>query len=341
MIRNIIVILFMILSGCHAGFFSNSNTDFIVGKWRSIFIFDTTGNGPKIGWELEFSRNGRYSLLSDEGFNIQYHNQGRYSILDQKISFEIHNRDNQWIVDFTCRNDTLVILPNRVLGYHITLIRSSDSIQELYRLPQLPRTVSEAASLLYIELDEASKTNILYQGNRIVPWIHFSYGMYIRNRFGLWGSNPSLIKDCGSLHPDEAWTIILDSLIQRVRSTVDQRLVQSFELQNEVIYSDSLSMTIINHRTLSAVISIINDSCTATIAGNPKYSSITGFHFEIAHSEIADSLISIDDEIERRTYMNMPSSNLSLAFFLSQILYPTFNIEENRDYNVIKLVRNP
>ncbi|MCF7853783.1 MAG: hypothetical protein K9N51_03215 [Candidatus Pacebacteria bacterium] len=47
--------------------------------------------------------------------------------------------------------------------------------------------------------------------------LHVSLGPYIRNRFGLWQGNKALLDDCGTDHADDAYVVILDALVRRLR----------------------------------------------------------------------------------------------------------------------------
>lgn len=42
--------------------------------------------------------------------------------------------------------------------------------------------------------------------------LHFSWGLNIRNEFGLWEGNDELIKSCGEIEPDGASGTIIDAV---------------------------------------------------------------------------------------------------------------------------------
>lgn len=48
--------------------------------------------------------------------------------------------------------------------------------------------------------------------NDLVPLLHFSLGLSIRNKLGLWGKNESLLKACNVSHADDASSVILMAL---------------------------------------------------------------------------------------------------------------------------------
>jgi len=42
--------------------------------------------------------------------------------------------------------------------------------------------------------------------------VHFSWGLNIRNEFGLWEGNDELIESCGKFEPDGASSAIIDAV---------------------------------------------------------------------------------------------------------------------------------
>lgn len=47
--------------------------------------------------------------------------------------------------------------------------------------------------------------------------LHVSLGPYIRNQFGLWAGNTELLDDCGTTHADDAYMVILNALVRRLK----------------------------------------------------------------------------------------------------------------------------
>ena len=76
-----------------------------------------------------------------------------------------------------------------------------------------PSSLDEAVSKLVAGLsDKDVKTLCQTKENDLIRY-HFSWGMGIRNSFGLWGGNRDLLRSaCGneSCHPDDASMIIIE-----------------------------------------------------------------------------------------------------------------------------------
>ena len=87
-----------------------------------------------------------------------------------------------------------------------------------------PKTVTEAIKIIWSELSDQEKARISRMDDEAWLSLHFTLGMQIRNRFGLWEGNSMLIEDCERvaglklnhidevMHPDDASTIILQAL---------------------------------------------------------------------------------------------------------------------------------
>jgi hypothetical protein len=84
--------------------------------------------------------------------------------------------------------------------------------------PDWPTTVDETVDRLMVALSKENKQTI--REAESMSLFHFSLGMWMRNTFGLWEGNQSLIDSCARrrgldadvpffLHPDSASTIIL------------------------------------------------------------------------------------------------------------------------------------
>ena len=50
---------------------------------------------------------------------------------------------------------------------------------------------------------------------------HFPWGMGIRNEFGLWRGNTQLLESCGGEHPDDASSVIIRAVWERLQ-TIEQ-----------------------------------------------------------------------------------------------------------------------
>jgi hypothetical protein len=86
--------------------------------------------------------------------------------------------------------------------------------------PALPTTVEGAAEKLLDQLSDWDDLPLLAEMDDVaLECLHVTLGPYIRNKLGLWQGNEALLEDCGTSHPDDAYVVILDALVQRLRST--------------------------------------------------------------------------------------------------------------------------
>ena len=94
---------------------------------------------------------------------------------------------------------------------------------DLKKLKTCPKTMKDAVNILFKEIKERNKkTEINYikhfkTGDAFATSQHHSSGMGIRNDFGMWIPNLKLLRDCGSLHPDDASSKIHIRLWERVK----------------------------------------------------------------------------------------------------------------------------
>ena len=74
---------------------------------------------------------------------------------------------------------------------------------------ELPTTVEAAVRILrgLVPADEQTKITLLSEDQLLS--LHFGLGQWVRNYFGLWGSNPELLKATGETDADEASSVIL------------------------------------------------------------------------------------------------------------------------------------
>ena len=82
--------------------------------------------------------------------------------------------------------------------------------------PEHPKSIKEAIQLLLTDLPEKDRQAIRMMAEEDMSSLHFSLGNYVRNEFGLWGSNAELLKACcpdSSLqNADDASTVIIKAL---------------------------------------------------------------------------------------------------------------------------------
>ena len=84
---------------------------------------------------------------------------------------------------------------------------------------KLTETVHDAVNILVSELSEEDQEAIKNGQPEDVIWQHFNLGMYVRNKFGLWGKNPALLKDCGHefMDADGASAVIVFKLFEKLK----------------------------------------------------------------------------------------------------------------------------
>ena len=61
-----------------------------------------------------------------------------------------------------------------------------------------PSTLEEAVDMLLARLSDEDEARLAAMPEEDLPSLHFSFGMGIRNDFGLWGENTALLtaRDC-------------------------------------------------------------------------------------------------------------------------------------------------
>lgn len=74
---------------------------------------------------------------------------------------------------------------------------------------ELPKTVDAAVRTLrgLVSTEEQAKITLLSEDQLLT--LHFGLGQWVRNYFGLWGSNSELLKATGEEGADEASGVIL------------------------------------------------------------------------------------------------------------------------------------
>ncbi|MFC1866537.1 YpsA SLOG family protein [Thermodesulfobacteriota bacterium] len=103
---------------------------------------------------------------------------------------------------------------------------------EISAISDSPKTVDEAVNRLLSELKLKDKTTIAKMAEIDLTYLHLNLGVYIRDKYDLWGGNEELIKDCcfisgaGYLHPDDAAMVVIKELWQRLRDTHTLRVVK-------------------------------------------------------------------------------------------------------------------
>ena len=112
--------------------------------------------------------------------------------------------------------------------------RQSDSKPQPYdrkKSSNLPKTLDEAVQRLIDEMSLKDKTFIANMAEADLIGLHFSLGLYIRNRF-LYPRNEKLLESCRSvskdkyLHWDQAAMVIIKVLWKRLREIHKLRIVK-------------------------------------------------------------------------------------------------------------------
>lgn len=80
-----------------------------------------------------------------------------------------------------------------------------------------PLTLDAAVEELLSRMSEADKQTVRDTPEDDLIQFHFPWGMGIRNEFGLWRGNTSLLASCGASHPDDASTVIIRAVWQRLQ----------------------------------------------------------------------------------------------------------------------------
>ena len=96
----------------------------------------------------------------------------------------------------------------------------------------LPKTVEQAVNITLSGLSLQEKTVIANMQKDNLADLHFSLGRFIRNEFKLLADNKDLMESCcllsgkQDLHVDDASTIIIESLWERLQDTHILRVVK-------------------------------------------------------------------------------------------------------------------
>ncbi len=87
----------------------------------------------------------------------------------------------------------------------------------------LPKTVAEAVEMLHGNMSLNDEVMLANMNEEDLIDVHFALGYHIRNEFGLWEGNESLLESCRSiagdneLHVDDASMVIIKALWDKVK----------------------------------------------------------------------------------------------------------------------------
>ena len=96
----------------------------------------------------------------------------------------------------------------------------------------MPKTVDEAVKRLVANLPLKFKVDLSKMDEGELINLHFSFGAFIRNQFGLWNENVDLLTDCRKLsgitfmNADDATAFIIWELWKQLRKTHQLRMVK-------------------------------------------------------------------------------------------------------------------
>lgn len=110
-----------------------------------------------------------------------------------------------------------------------------------------PRSIHAAVDSVLSSLDNQDKFLIKHTKHKKLGFFHFGLGTWIRNNFGLWGDNPTLLRECAAvksteqIHPDDASGIIIDSLWATLQKIdLKYQVPKSIIARSIFIHKDSL-----------------------------------------------------------------------------------------------------
>ena len=84
--------------------------------------------------------------------------------------------------------------------------------------PEWPLTVDDAVTKILAQMSESDKAAIREKKKSELIEYHFSLGMGIRNSFGLWSSNRSLLADCHAFSADDASMVIIEAVWRKLQT---------------------------------------------------------------------------------------------------------------------------
>ncbi len=83
-----------------------------------------------------------------------------------------------------------------------------------------PTSVDAAVRLLQSMLPAEELATITHMEAGDFIDLHFGLGMWIRNNFGLWKGNKTLLLETGKRHPDDASEVIITALWRTLRDSL-------------------------------------------------------------------------------------------------------------------------
>lgn len=96
----------------------------------------------------------------------------------------------------------------------------------------MPQTVEEAIERLIANMPLKAKAALAKRDENNLSQLHFTFGAFIRNQFGLWAGNEDLLNNCRQLsgitfmNPDDAAAFIIKGLWNKLLTTHKIRVVK-------------------------------------------------------------------------------------------------------------------
>lgn len=84
--------------------------------------------------------------------------------------------------------------------------------------PEWPLTVDDAVTNILAKMSEPDKAAVRAKKKDELIDYHFTWGMGIRNAFGLWSYNYSLLTDCHARDPDDASMVIIEAVWRKLQT---------------------------------------------------------------------------------------------------------------------------
>ncbi len=83
-----------------------------------------------------------------------------------------------------------------------------------------PKTVEEAACLILDNMTQDEKKHLQDANRESLIHYHFSLGVEIRNKLGLWSGNEALLKSSGCDHPDDCSMKIIERVWEKLQEDI-------------------------------------------------------------------------------------------------------------------------
>jgi len=143
-----------------------------------------------------------------------------YAIVSRPVELDGHGNLTlrRWVVQFQVRDDAD---PTVVRAQTTELLSALDEFRTVSDADSQeiiwPTTLSEAVDEVLRLINEDTKALLKGMDDDGLVGIHHTMGAGIRTGFGLWGGNAALLGACGTSEPDDASTVILKAVRDRLR----------------------------------------------------------------------------------------------------------------------------